>query len=150
MIQNYWKDFLASTNRESDEKCSGVICLGMDAKTCAAASEKILSGKMHCRIYPADGYRKAMSGEARTGELNIVTDWKGEPCAVIETTGVRMLSVSGLTDEICASEGLYADLATWKEKQLPYIKTEVEELGSVFDDATVLTVEEFRTVYPIA
>lgn len=150
MIQTYWKEFLAKANRETDEKCAGVICFGMDAQTCALANEKILSGEMRCRIYPADGYKKAMSGEARIGELSIVTDWKGAPCAIIETIGVRALPVSELSDEICACEGIFTDLKTWKEKQMPFLKTEVEELGNAFDDATLLTIEEFRIVYPIA
>lgn len=150
MIQNYWKEFLTNTNRENEEKYTGIICFGMDAQTCTTANEKILSGEMHRRIYPENGYKKAMSGESGIGELNIVTDWKGMPCAVIETTGVYKLQVSELTDEICAGGGLYPSLEIWKEKQMPLIKTEVEELGNAFHDTTLLTVEEFKTVYPIA
>lgn len=148
MLQKYWNDFLAYTKRETGLKCAGVVCFGMDADACAGAVERILSGEMRCRIYPADGYRKAMSGEAKAGELNIVVDWKGTPCAVIETTNVRNVPVSELTDEICSLEGMQANLNAWMEKQLPFIKTEVEELGGEVDDSTVLTVEEFRKVYP--
>lgn len=150
MIQSYWKDFLAHTSRETSEKCAGVVCFGMDARTCEGAVEQILTGKMKCRIYPADGYRKAMSGEAKAGELNIVVDWKGVPCAVIETTSVRKMPVGELTDEICAMEGMQPDLQSWRERQLPFIKTEVEELGGVFDDATLVAIEEFRLVHPLA
>jgi len=150
MIQNYWKDFLANTKRETGVKCAAVVCFGMDAKTCNGAVDRILSGDMGCRIYPANGYRKAMSGEAQAGELSIVADWQGVPCAVIETTNVRTMPVSELTDEICALEGIQPDLALWKEKQLPFIKTEIEELGGELLDSTLVTVEEFKLVYPVA
>ena len=147
MIQNYWKKFLESARRDENAKCAGVICFGMDAGTCKNAVKRILSGEMRCRIYPRDGYRKAMSGEARIGELNIVVDWDGVPQAVIETTAVRELRFGQLTDDICALEGLQNNLSDWREKQMKFIKTEVEELGGEFDDSTPLTIEEFKTVY---
>ena len=147
MIQNYWKNFVAHMNHETDLKCAGVICFGMDAKACELAVEKIRSGEMRCRIYPAEGYRKAMSGEAREGEMCIVVDWNGTPRAVIETTHVRSMMISELSDEICQQEGICADLDSWREKQMPFIKTEVEELGFEFDNSTVVTVETFKTVY---
>lgn len=150
MIQKYWKSFLEHANRENSVKCAGVICFGMNAEACSAAVARILSGEMRCRIYPADGYRKAMSGEAKVGDKNIVVDWKGVPCAIIETTNVRNMPVSELTNEICALEGLRMDMDTWREKQLPFIKTEVEELGGELNDATIVTVEEFHAVYPLA
>jgi hypothetical protein len=58
------------------------------------------------------------------------------------------MPVSELTDEICALEGMQVNLNAWTEKQLPFIKTEVEELGGELVDSTMLTVEEFRKVYP--
>jgi len=147
MIQNYWRKFLENTKREENAKCAGVICFGMDADACKNAVEKILYGEMRCRIYPKDGYRKAMSGEAKIGEMNIVVDWSGVPQAVIETTGVRDLPVGQLTDEICAMEGIQKNLSDWREKQMKLVKTEVEELGGEFDDDTLLTIEEFKTIY---
>lgn len=147
MIQNYWRKFLENAKYDENAKCAGVICFGMDADACENAVEKIISGEMRCRIYPKDGYRKAMSGEAKVGELNIVVDWNGAPRAVIETTGVQEIVVSQLTDEICAMEGMQPNLNDWKEKQMKIIKTEVEELGGEFDDATALTIEEFKTIY---
>ena len=147
MIQKYWQEFLANAKRDESAKCAGMICFGMDADACKNAVEKILSGEMCCRIYPKDGYRKAMSGEAKAGELNIVVDWNGAPQAVIETTGVREIRVGELTDEICAMEGIQSNLTDWQEKQMKLIKTEVEELGGEFDEATPLTIEEFKTIY---
>ena len=150
MIKTYWKNFLENTDRNVNEKCAGVISFGMNVDDCILAVEKILSGAMSCRIYPAEGYRKAMSGEAKVGELSVVADWKGVPCAVIETVQVSTMPVGELTDEICAKEGLQMDLASWREKQMPMVKAEVEELGGEFDDATLVTVEEFKRVYPCA
>lgn len=147
MIQKYWQGFLANAKRDESVKCAGVICFGMDADACKNAVEKILSNEMRCRIYPKDGYRKAMSGEAKVGELNIVVDWNGVPQAVIETIGVREIQVGKLTDQICALEGIQKNLSDWREKQMKLVKTEVEELGGEFDDDTLLTIEEFKTIY---
>lgn len=147
MIRNYWKKFLEKAKKDENAKYAGVICFGMDAETCKNAVERILAGEMRCRIYPRDGYRKAMSGEAKVGELNIVVDWDGVPQAVIETTDVRELRFSQLTDDICALEGIQNNLSDWREKQMKFIKTEVEELGGEFDDSTPLTIEEFKTIY---
>ena len=147
MMQKYWQEFLANVKCDGSTKCAGVICFGMDADACKNAVEKILSGEMRCRIYPKDGYRKAMSGEARVGEMNIVVDWNGVPQAVIETMRVREVQAGQLTDEICALEGIQKNVCDWREKQMQLIKTEVEELGGEFDDATLLTIEEFKTIY---
>lgn len=149
MIRKYWDQLLKDSKHAGEVKCAGVICFGMDAQTCADAIKQILSNRMRCRIYPADGYRKAMSGAARIGEVNMVVDWNGMPCAILETTQVSTIKISDLTDEICAMEIPDGDAITWREKQLPLLQKEVEELGGTFDETTLVTIEEFKKIYPI-
>lgn len=147
MMNEFWNEYLKNSGAADIKKAKGCICFGANEKDAAAACEKICCGAKKAEIYPKNGYRCAMSGAPEPGDLNIVTDWKGEAVALIETAGIRLVKLGEMTDALCALEGDCAALEEWQEKRMPSIRAEAEELGLAFDDRLELIVEEFRLVY---
>lgn len=143
MIKQYWKEFCKNTGR-GDAAYAGILCFGTDVHAASNALEKIREGVKRVAIYPACGYRYAMSGDAKVGDLNIVTDWQGNPCEVIETVSVEKRRISELTDEICSLDGDFQSHAQWIEARKPILKMEMEELGQEFDEDVEVIVEIFR------
>ena len=147
MMNEFWNEYLKNSGEGSVKKAKGCICFGASEKDADSACERICSGAKKADIYPKHGYRCAMSGTPEPGDMNIVTNWKGEAVALIETVGIRMVKLGELTDAICALEGDCATLEEWQQLRQPSIRAEAEELGVKFDDQMDLIVEEFRLVY---
>lgn len=147
MMNEFWNEYLKNSGTANVKKAKACICFGASEKDAASACEKICAGAKKAEIYPRNGYRCAMSGMPEAGDLNIVTDWMGNPVALIETTGVRAVKLGDVTDEMCKLEGDCASFEEWQEKKMPSIRLEAEELGVIFDDDMDLIIEEFRLVY---
>ena len=147
MINEFWNEYLKNSRANEARKAKSCICFGATEKDAAAACEKIRNGVKKAEIYPRKGYRCALNGTPEPGDLNIVTDWKGDAVALIETTGIRLLKLGELTDSVCALEGDFTSIEEWNESRLPSIRAEAEELGITFDEKMDLIVEEFRLVY---
>jgi len=145
MIQNFWKQYQEKTQDKRDY--TGAFCFGTSAEQAADALRLILSGRKTLMVYPANGYKTAMKGNAKPGDINIVTSWNGEPAAIIETTDVTEMPYSKITDEICRADAASESFADWRESFQPAIKLEIEELGGEFDDDTIMVVEKFKLVY---
>lgn len=145
MIRKFWNDCTGRIGL--DAEYAGTICFGENADEANNAIQDIVRGEKKGYIYPENGYRSAMKGVAKLGQINIVVDWQDMPHAAIETIAVRRVKLAELTNEICALDGSGMDLEKWQMQRLPAIKTEIEELGNALDDETSLVVEEFRMVY---
>jgi len=147
MMNEFWNGYLKTNAKNENKKVKSCICFGTSEKDAALACEKIRSGMKRAAIYPRKGYRCALNGTPEPGDLNIVINWKGDPEALIETTGIRLIKLGEMTDAICALEGVCTDMDSWNEKQLPSIRAEAEELGIDFNDNMDLIVEEFHLIY---
>lgn len=145
MLKTFWKNY---QEKEHDERSyTGVICFGTSLAQASEAIQLILDGRKTLMVYPANGYKTAMKGTAKQGDLNIITGWNGEPAAVIETTEVCELCYANLTDEICRADAACEGTEDWHEKYQPAIKLEIEELGNEFNDETIMIVEKFKLIY---
>lgn len=142
-VNSFFREFLNRTGRAANTDMAGTVCFGMDAEAANRAIDLILSGDRRAMIYPLNGYRTSMHAHPEAGDLNVVTDWNGAPACVIETTAVHTAAAGSVTDAQVALAAEYADAAAWRAGA---IKTEIEELGGVFDDAVPVIIEEFVRV----
>lgn len=149
MLQKFWENYLSENGGNKEMKYTGVLSFGMDVRTADEAVQNVCNGTRRVNIVPENGYRCAMNGAILPQQANIVVDWKGSPRAVIETVSVDKVHFADLNDEICALEGVCGNADDWREKHMPVLKMELEELGEELTEDTVLLVEHFRTVYSI-
>lgn len=147
MLNEFWREYLENNQERADKKIKSCVCFGSNERDAEAACIRIRNGAKRAEIYPKKGYRCALNGAPEPGDLNIITNWKGEPAALVETTGVRVVRIAELSNALCALEGDCATVEEWNEKRLPNVRQEAEELGIDFDGDMELIVEEFHLIY---
>jgi uncharacterized protein YhfF len=82
-------------------------------------------------------------------DLTIVTDWKGRPQCIIETTVVEMVAFEAVTAQFAAIEGEGdGSLRHWQETHWAYFGRECRRIGKVPTPWMPVVCEQFKVVYP--
>ena len=86
----------------------------------------------------------------KMGDLNIITNWKGEAQCIIRTTRITVVPFGEVTPEFAATEGEGdKSLAYWREVHRHFFTEELSEAGIEFSDQTPVVCEEFEVVFPL-
>ena len=85
-IDIFWKTFLEKTNRDKDTKYLDVFHFELTEKWANELLRLVLIGQKKATASSLRGYEIEGERIPQVGDLNIVTDWKGIPRCVIETT----------------------------------------------------------------
>ncbi len=84
----------------------------------------------------------------KPGDLQVVTDWSGNPTSIIEKTEVSECKFSEVTAEFAAAEGEGdKSLEWWRQAHWDFFGKEFKELGMEPTEDMVLVLERFRVVY---
>lgn len=145
--EEFWRRFLRETGRGEDTRFSEVFAFA-EGETADKLAGLTLAGRKRATTSCLEAY--CAEGEAlpEKGELSVVTDGKGEPKCVIETTEVTVLPFGEVTWEICRREGEDERLETWRETHRRIFTEEGRRLGYDFTDETRVVFEDFRVIYP--
>jgi uncharacterized protein YhfF len=82
-------------------------------------------------------------------DLTIVTDWKGKPQCIIETTVVEMVAFEAVTEQFAAIEGEGdGSLGHWQEVHWAYFGRECRRVGKIATPWMPVVCEQFAVVYP--
>ena len=93
-------------------------------------------------------YEKHNEALPKVGDKHIITDWDGNPKAVIEITKVEQVPFNQITPEFAAIEGEGdKSLAYWKRVHQAYFTREMKPYGEHFSEDMVIVCEYFKTVY---
>ena len=147
VLDEYWQNFLKSTGRDTDEKCSGDLFLEAkgfvsDQLTALVLSEKKTAFFTSFTTYAIDEEPLPVSGE-----LYIVLDRANNPVCVIEITSVTILPFNEVTWEMAKLEGEDENLASWKERKTEYLQDEGDVLGFEFSPDLKLVFQTFKVIY---
>ena len=84
----------------------------------------------------------------KAGDLAIVTDWIGNPKAIIKTTKIEHVAFNQITAEFAEIEGEGdKSLKYWKEVHQAYYEREMENYSDEFDENMIIVCEHFRRIY---
>ena len=147
VLDEYWQNFLKSTVRDTDEKCSGDLFFEAkgfvsDQLTALVLSEKKTAFFTSFTTYAIDEEPLPVSGE-----LYIVLDRANNPVCVIEITSVTILPFNEVTWEMAKLEGEDENLASWKERKTEYLQDEGDVLGFEFSPDLKLVFQTFKVIY---
>jgi uncharacterized protein YhfF len=82
------------------------------------------------------------------GALSIVTNWKGEPMCVIETTSVSVVPFHHVNAQFAAAEGEGdGTLGYWRQVHWAYFARECARIGRAPTSAMPIVCEQFEVVY---
>ena len=94
-------------------------------------------------------YESAAEPLPKRGDLSVVLDGAGEPCALIRTTAVTVVPFDAVTEEHAFLEGEGdRSLAQWRADHETYWRRTLPPLGHEFDPGMDVVCERFELLYP--
>lgn len=82
------------------------------------------------------------------GQLNVITNWAGEPQCVVETTGVEVRSFSEVDAAFAFEEGEGdKSLDHWKKEHWKFFSAECAQIGRQPDKEMPVVLERFMLVF---
>lgn len=147
-VGSFWKKFLADTGRSPDTACFDCFHFDLSEKAANVLLALVLAGKKRATSSSLYSFEKLGLPLPKPGDLSIVTDWKGCPRCVIETTAVAVLPFEDMTFEICGREGEDDDLESWRKGHMRFFTEEGRALGYEFCEDMPVVFEDFTVVYP--
>ncbi|HKJ28388.1 MAG TPA: ASCH domain-containing protein [Anaerolineales bacterium] len=149
-VKKYLEHYLASLTPEAREQVDKFdayhFCANEeDANVCARL---VRSGDKRATASLLWAYEAEEEPLPQVGELAVITDWDGEPQAVIEITSVEVRPF-GEVDEAFAFEEGEGDksLAYWRKVHWQAFTPDCEALGVQPSEEMPVVLERFRVVY---
>lgn len=87
----------------------------------------------------------------QVGDIELVTDWAGDPLCIIELTEVRRIPFHAVDESFAHDYGEgERTLAWWRQALWSYYSRRCQLLGRVPDENMLLECTRFRLLYPPA
>ena len=147
VIQLFWDSFISATNK--DTSLNFVDCYHFDITEEWANKllGLVLAGTKKATSSSLYSYEWQGAALPKIGDLNIVTDWDGNPQCVIETTNVTILPFRDMTFEICKREGEDDSLESWQEGHIHFFTEDGKTEGYQFTWDMPVVFEDFEVIY---
>jgi len=147
-IEKFWMEFL-KLNPDNEKKQlpeSFYFCDNeKDANECA---DLVINKIKRATATSLWWFEKNNQPLPKMGEQAIITDWNGNPKAVIETIKIKPTPYNEITPEFAEIEGEGdKSLEYWKKVHKAYYQREMEPHGEKFDENMIIICEHFETIY---
>jgi uncharacterized protein YhfF len=143
----FWQQFLQQTGRDPETQYFECFHFDLSERSANHLLGLVLSGKK--RATASSRYAFGADGGPKIGDFSIVTDWKGNPRCVIETTGITVLPFCEMTFDICSREGEDDTLESWRIGHRRFFTEEGRLLGYEFTEDMPVMFEDFEVIYQI-
>lgn len=148
-IQTFWENFLKETKRDLNTTYMSHFYFEHTEYWANELLRLVLIGQKQATSSSYQSY--IIEGEPlpKIGDLNIVTDFDGNPKGVIETTQITILPFKDLTFDIVKREGEDATLDSWQKNHIKFFKAEGQKIGYTFDEHLLVVFEDFKLIHII-
>lgn len=147
-IKTFWNNFLKiNSNIEmKGPPVSFYFCDNeKDANECAELVERGIKQATATSLW---WYEKNSEPLPKVGDKYIVTDWKGNPKALIETTKIEPTPYNRITLKFAETEGEGdKSLQYWKRVHQEYYTREMKPYNEKFNENMIIICEYFKTIY---
>lgn len=144
----YWKTFQTQNPEyvNNSEPSSYYYCDNkQDADECAELVAKKIKQATSTSVW---WFKKHNEEFPKIGDLAIVTNWDGEPKAIVKTTKVEIVKWKDITAEYAFVEGEGdKSLAYWKKAHLEYYTKEMKEYGEYPNEDMEIVCEYFESIF---
>jgi len=121
-------------NEQDANECAELVVAGRKRATCCSLAELETEGV----------------ALPKPGEWNVVTDWSGQPVAIIRTVQIEFLRFREVTEEHAAMEGEGdGSLQYWRTAHEAYFRRVLTETQHQFHPDMQLAFEQFELVQAI-
>lgn len=119
-------------NEEDADICAALVVAGIKRATAASLAEFSLSG----------------DPLPKPGDFAVITDWAGDPKAIIRTISVEIRRFADVDEEFARTEGEGdGTLAWWRAAHRAYYERVLAGRGPPVDDELEIACERFELVF---
>lgn len=122
---------------EDEETANETVAQILDGRRC------MVSSIYHMLPEEAGLPLEQQTGYPKVGDLNVVTDWAGDPKCIIQTTSICVMEYGSVPFEMARLEQGDETLEDW---QISRGEVFQEELGEFLNSQTELFIEIFKVV----
>ena len=146
-VESFWLRYLTTQHMPLDSKYLEAFHFELTKKSANELLKLVLEGKKRATASSLEAYRKENEKLPIPGDYSIVTDFDGNPYAVIRTTAVTILPYRFMTFDICKREGEDDTLESWKKNHKKFFTEEGKMIGYKFNDSMLVVFEDFELLY---
>lgn len=107
----------------------------------------VVAGRKRATCSLAYWYLEKGERMPEQGDLLVVTDWSGQPKALVELVSVTLCPFDEIDAAFAAEEGEGdGSLAWWRKAHKAFFEREMKAEGREFDEHATLVLERFRVV----
>ncbi len=148
-IQPFWDKFQASIAYDASPPFYEAFHFDDDERTANALGALVLSGQKRATaglLWTNELTNKPLPN---IGALSVVTDWRGPPLCVIQSTHVEIILFDSVSDSFAATEGEGdKTLRYWRQVHWRYFSRECQRIGREPNQQMPVVCEQFKVVYP--
>lgn len=147
----YLEDYLVKLSDRQRAKIKNITAdyFCSDKNNANICSELVLQGEKTATCGMKYWYESGLGQMPQVGNLQIVTDWDGNPTSIIEITEIIECKFSEVTEDFAALEGEGdKSLNWWRKAHWNYFEKECQAQGINPSEDMTLVLEKFKVVYP--
>lgn len=119
-------------NEKDADECADLVVRKIKQATCSSLT----------------AYEKDEDPLPKVGDIDVVTNWKGEAQAIIETTEVNLIPYNQIDATFAKAEGEGdQSLTYWKKVHWDFFSRELKEYQLSPSEDMVLIAQKFKTIY---
>lgn len=147
-VEHLWIEFINAFPDNLNKKIPESFYFCDNEKDANECVELVVKGIKQATATSLWWYKKNKAPLPKVGDQFVITDWKGNAKAVIETTKIEQVPYNKITAEFAETEGEGdKSLEYWKKVHEAYYKREMEPFEDEFNEEMVIVCEYFKTVY---
>ena len=146
-IQLFWNSFIDATSKDASLNYFDCFHFDNTEEWANKLLRLVLDGKKKATASSIHFFECRRMSLPKIGDLNIITDWDGNPQCVIETTNVTVLPFREITFEICKREGEDDSLESWQKGHIHFFTKDGQTEGYQFTWDMPVVFEDFEVIY---
>ncbi|MCV2231273.1 ASCH domain-containing protein [Paracholeplasma manati] len=146
-IQSFFNRFIEQSHRDSNARYVDVYHFELNEYWANELLRLVLIGQKKATASSYDSFKLGNETLPKKGDLNIITDFAGNPRCVVETKQITILPFKDFTYEIVKREGEDDNLESWQQGHIRFFTAEGKALGYTFSEDMLVVFEDFEVVY---
>ncbi len=145
-VTTYWNEYKKKSGTDKSFVEAYYFC---DNKEDAnELADLVLEGKKRATASNYLMFEIAKEPLPKVGDLNIITDFHGEPKCIVQTTEVKIVKFKDVNPEFAEAEG-EGDLSLeyWREAHRRFFTRELDEMKECFTEEMPVVCEKFTVVH---
>ncbi len=149
-IETYWKKFLQDKKLPDSTPFAGECSFGSNEQMSCNLTALVLTGHKQATTSALESFELDNETLPHKDFYYAVTDWSGNPCAIIKTTKVSIMAYKDMTWDLARKEGEDNSMESWIKSHNTFFQEDSDIMGYTFSPDMPIVFEEFELVYGAA